>query len=92
VAAAEFEHGAEIERVPQRVGRDPVVTLREAYDRMGRPFTEAHAEAIRRYLAEKPKGKFGVHAYTPEEWGFSAAGLRRTLAPYIEQFGVALEP
>jgi hypothetical protein len=76
----------------QELMRDPVVTLREAYDRMGRPFTEAHAEAIRRYLAEKPKGKFGVHAYTPEEWGFSAAGLRRTLAPYIEQVGVALEP
>ena len=26
-------------------------------------------EARRRYLAEKPKGKFGVHQYTPEEWG-----------------------
>jgi hypothetical protein len=71
--------------------RDPVATLRKAYGKMGRPFSDAHAEAIRRYLAEKPKGKFGVHQYTPEEWGFTAAGLREALAPYIAHFGVALE-
>jgi hypothetical protein len=71
--------------------RDPVATLRGAYERMGRRFSDAHAEAIRRYLAEKPKGKFGVHQYTPEEWGFTAEGLRESLAPYIAHFGVALE-
>jgi hypothetical protein len=71
--------------------RDPVATLRAAYARMGRRFSSEHAEAIRRYLAGKPKGKFGVHQYTPEEWGFTAEGLRRSLAPYISLFGVALE-
>jgi len=71
--------------------RDPVATLRRAYERMGRRFTGEHAEAIRRYLAEKPKGKFGVHPYTPEEWGFTAEGLRQSLAPYVSHFGVALE-
>jgi hypothetical protein len=58
---------------------------------MGRRFSPEHAEAIRRYLAEKPKGKFGVHQYSPEEWGFTAEGLRRSLAPYVSHFGVALE-
>jgi hypothetical protein len=71
--------------------RDPVSTLRAAYDRMGRRFTDEHAGAIRRYLAEKPRGKFGVHPYTPEEWGFTAPGLRESLRPYIEHFGVTLE-
>ena len=71
--------------------RDPVATLRSAYDRMGRHFSGEHAEAIRRYLAEKPKGKFGVHHYAPEDWGFTAAGLREALAPYISHFGVVLE-
>jgi len=75
----------------QELLRDPVATLRAAYARMGRRFSDEHAEAIRRYLAEKPKGKFGVHQYTPEEWGFTAEGLRRTLAPYVSHFGVALE-
>jgi hypothetical protein len=58
---------------------------------MGRPFTDAHGERIRAYLRDKPKGKFGTHRYTPEDWGFDAATLRRELAPYIERFGVALE-
>ena len=75
----------------QELLRDPVGTLRAAYQRMGRRFTDEHAEAIRRYLAEKPKGKFGVHQYSPEEWGMSAVELRKNLAPYIAHFGVALE-
>ena len=75
----------------QSLMRDPVATLRAAYTRMGRRFSDEHAEAIRRYLSEKPKGKFGVHAYTPEEWGFTAAELRQSLTPYLTGFGVALE-
>ncbi len=71
-----------------RPGRDAARGLRRAW---AARFSDEHAEAIRRYLAEKPKGKFGVHQYSPEEWGFSAAGLRTSLAPYIAHFGVALE-
>jgi hypothetical protein len=75
----------------QELLRDPVAAVGAAYDRMGRPFSAEHADAIRRYLAEKPKGKFGVHQYTPEAWGFSAEELRKNLGPYIAYFGVALE-
>ncbi len=70
---------------------DPVAEIGAVYEQMGRTFTDAHARAIPEYLASKPKGKFGVHRYTPEEWGFSAKGLRENLAPYIGHFGVALE-
>jgi hypothetical protein len=70
---------------------DPVAAIGAVYEEMGRTFTDAHARAIPEYLASKPKGKFGVHHYTPEEWGFSAEGLREDLAPYIDHFGVALE-
>jgi hypothetical protein len=75
----------------QSLLRDPVETLRAAYARMGRSFGAEHAERVRRYLAEKPKGKFGTHRYTAAEWGFDAAELRTRLAPYIEHFGVELE-
>ncbi|MGH0031615.1 MAG: sulfotransferase family protein [Myxococcota bacterium] len=75
----------------QDLMKDPVATLRAAYAKMERPFTDEHAERIRRYLAEKPKGKFGAHVYTPEEWGFTAEGLRAKLDPYVSHFGVALE-
>jgi Sulfotransferase family len=75
-----------------RLMREPVETLREAYARMGRALDDEHAERIRTYVREKPKGKFGTHRYEPEEWGFRAASLRERLAPYIEHFGVVLEP
>jgi len=75
----------------QSLLRDPVATIRGAYERMGRPFSREHAAAIERYLAEKPKGKFGVHKYTPEDWGFRAEDLRAQAAPYIEHFGVEPE-
>jgi len=70
---------------------DPVATVGAAYAAMGREFTAAHAERITQYLADKPKGKFGTHRYSAEEWGFDRGALREQLAPYIEHFGVALE-
>jgi len=69
----------------------PVETLRRAYDQMGRSFSAEHAERIEHYLREKPKGKFGAHKYTAEEWGFDVEDLRQRLAPYINHFGVSLE-
>ena len=71
--------------------RNPVETLRHAYAGMGRELTRTHADHVRAYLADKPRGKFGAHHYSPEEWGFTAAGLRDGLAPYVSHFGVELE-
>ena len=70
---------------------DPAGTLRAAYAKMGRDFTDDHAAAVLDYLANKPKGKFGVHRYQPEDWGFTAESLRTALAPYIDHYGVANE-
>ena len=70
---------------------DPVATLRAAYARMGRDFTDDHATAVLDYLAHKPKGKFGVHRYQPEDWGYTAESLRTAMAPYIDHFGVISE-
>ena len=54
-------------------------------------FTDSYATAVADYLAHKPKGKFGVHRYQPEDWGFTADGLRTATAPYLDHFGVAHE-
>ena len=75
----------------QSLLRDPVEAIRGAYHGMGRAFTNEHADRIRQYLADKPRGKFGVHKYTPEEWGFTRDELRESLAGYIEHFGIELE-
>ena len=43
---------------------------------------------MRAYLAHKPKGKFGVHRYPPEDWGFTAQSLRQSMAPHVNHFNV----
>jgi hypothetical protein len=70
---------------------DPAAAVEKLYGAMGRPFRGAHADAIRRYVAAKPKGKFGTHRYSPEEWGFDPARLREKMRPYTDHYGVALE-
>ena len=75
----------------QQLLKDPVSAIRGAYQQMGRCFDAEHGERILAYLAEKPRGKFGVHQYAPEDWGLTAEGLRGALATYIEHFGVEVE-
>ena len=70
---------------------DPVAAVEKLYGQMSRPFLAEHADAIRRYVAEKPKGKFGTHRYSLEDWGFDAAALRARTRPYTDYYGVALE-
>lgn len=76
----------------QALLKDPVATLRAAYEAMQRDFSSAHAERIRRYLDGKPRGKFGVHRYTAEDWGFDRDELHARMQPYIDHFAVELEP
>ena len=71
--------------------RDPVAAIERLYDAMGRPFVPEHADAIRSYLASKPKGKHGAHRYSAEEWGVDPARVREQLAPYIEHYGIPIE-
>ena len=74
-----------------RLIEDPAATLGAACEQMGLGFTDAYFSAVADYLAHKPKGKFGVHRYRPEDWGFTAAGLHTAMAPYLDHFGVATE-
>ncbi len=70
---------------------DPVGTLGPALEQMGLTMTDAYATAVRGYLTHKPKGKYGVHRYQPEDWGFTAEGIRDATAPYIERFDLPPE-
>jgi hypothetical protein len=70
---------------------DPVAAVERLYGQMNRPFLGKHADAIRHYIEAKPKGKFGAHKYTPEEWGFDPAALRERMRPYTDYYGVTLE-
>lgn len=70
---------------------EPAAAVEKLYGQMNRPFLSEHADAIRRYIAAKPKGKFGQHKYSAEEWGFDPARLREKMLPYTDYYGVTLE-
>lgn len=70
---------------------DPAAAIEALYDQMDRTLSGEHADAIRRYVARRPKGRFGTHSYSPEQWGFDAAEIRKRTTPYTEYYGVALE-
>jgi hypothetical protein len=70
---------------------DPVAAIEKLYSQMKRPFLGEHADAIRPYLESKPKGKFGQHKYSAEEWGIDPAKLREKMRPYTDYYGIKLE-
>ncbi len=70
---------------------NPVSAVEKLYGQMDRAFQGEHADAIRRYIETKPKGKFGKHQYSLEEWGFDAAALREKMRPYTDYYGIELE-
>jgi sulfotransferase family protein len=70
---------------------DPVRAIEELYEQIGRPFHAAHADAIRSYLAHKPKGKFGKHHYSAEDWGLDPQRIHAEMRPYMEYYDVPAE-
>ena len=51
--------------------------------------TDEGAARMQAFIADNPKGKHGLHLYTPEEYGIDPAQVRRDFRPYIEEFGLA---
>jgi hypothetical protein len=70
---------------------DPVAAIRKIYVQAGLEWPADHDERIRTYLRDKPKGKFGKHAYTFEEYGLDEKTIVETYAGYVEHYGVASE-
>jgi hypothetical protein len=70
--------------------QSPVEAVRAIYDKAGMPFTEQTAGRIRDYLAHKPQGKFGKHAYSIAE-AQEAAERRRLFRRYQDYFRVPNE-
>jgi hypothetical protein len=64
--------------------------IEKIYDALDLPMSAHGADAMRKYIADHPKGKDGIHRYRPEEYGVDPATVRRDFATYIERFG--LEP
>ena len=70
---------------------DPVAAIAAAYAEIGRELTPGHRRAIVDYLAAKPRGRHGTHAYAAADWGFDPDQVRASLAGYMSAFGVVAE-
>ena len=61
---------------------DQFAVVSDIYDALGLPMTDEGATRMRAFIADNPKGKHGVHSYTPEEFGIDPAVIRRA-APRV---------
>ncbi len=70
---------------------DPTAAIRQVYERLERAWPDGHDAAIEDYLAHKPKGKFGKHQYTFEQYGLDAQQLRAEYATYVDHYSITPE-
>ena len=70
---------------------DQFAAVTDIYAALGLPMTEEGAARMKAFIADNPKGKHGVHSYTPEEYGLDPQVVRRDLRAYIEQHGLSPE-
>ncbi len=75
----------------QALMRDPIAAIGDGYAQLGMKISDEHAKRIVSYLEAKPRAKHGAHKYTPEEFGFTTAGLREQYLPYTDHYAVELE-
>jgi hypothetical protein len=70
---------------------DQFAVISDIYDAFGLPMSDDGGARMQAFIAENPKGKHGLHLYTPAEYGIDPDAVRREFRPYIEQFDLAPE-
>jgi hypothetical protein len=70
---------------------DQFAVVSDIYDALGLPMTDLGAMRMKAFIADNPKGKHGLHLYTPEEYGIDPEIVRRDFRAYIEQYDLAPE-
>ena len=69
---------------------DQFAVVEQIYDAFGLPLTGEAADRMKAFIADNPKGKHGIHRYSPEEYGIDPQQIHASFRPYMERFG--LEP
>lgn len=71
--------------------RDPVATLRRLYAALDRDWPAGLEDAVRSYVAAKPRGAHGGHHYRLTDFGLDPDDLRERFAGYVDRYGVEPE-
>jgi hypothetical protein len=67
--------------------KDPVNTVRAAYEFFGWEFTQAAADGIVQWLADNPVDKHGKRTYSLEEFGLDTDTIHEVFAEYCDLYG-----
>jgi hypothetical protein len=70
---------------------DDLAMVARVYDLAGQSLDDTARSAMRRFMADHPRGKFGAVEYDLAELGLDLAGLRKQMDFYTERFGVTRE-
>jgi hypothetical protein len=62
--------------------RDPVGTTKKVYAHFGLEWTSDYEATLSQYLVDNPKGKFGKHTYSSEDFGLSDGAIRERFSEY----------
>jgi len=74
----------------QEFVHDQFAVVEKIYDSLGLEMTGIAADRMKAFIADNPKGKHGIHRYSPEEYGVVPEKIHESFRPYMERFG--LEP
>jgi hypothetical protein len=70
---------------------DPLAAVERIYDHFDLELGGCAADAMRRFIAENPQGKHGVHRYRPREYGLDVARERERFRRYTDHYGIEPE-
>jgi hypothetical protein len=63
----------------------PAATVAALYERLGRPPPRGLEGSVTSWLEQHPQHQHGVHRYTPETFGLTAAAVDAAFAPYLDR-------
>ncbi len=70
------------------LAENPVATSKRIYETLGYECSPEMEAGMKRHIEENPKGKFGKHKYSMEEFNLTPERLDRHFGGYREKFGV----
>jgi hypothetical protein len=70
---------------------DDVAMVERIYDLAGQAMTDAVSAAMRSFMDDHPRGKFGGIVYDLADFGLDPAERREALRFYVDRFGVTEE-
>lgn len=69
--------------------KDPIGTMRKLYEHFDTPFSADVEACMQKMLSDNPKGKFGKHEYSLDEFGLTAEQIRERYGDYCQRFNIA---